>query len=961
VSDSQTDFTRLGELTAGLGLRQHLCMIYDTQEEEFAAALPYLRTGLERGEKCLYIVDENTAAAVLDALRKGGTDVDRYLRSDALTIVDKNEAYVKTGRFGPDSRIRFWTEAATEARAANFSGLRALADMTWAFGARESVKEFIEFESKLNHLVRDHDVVIVCQYNRARVPPEIILGILRTHPLVVYGGIVCKNPYYVPPDEFLKPTQASREVERLLNNILTWEQAQQALRHSEERLRRVIDTVPALIHTARPDGYLDFFNQRWLDYVGLPLEELLDWRWTAAIHPEDVAAMVEKWRASVATGEPCEHEARVRRADGQYRWMVHRDVPLRDDRGKIVKWYASSIDIEDRKQAEEGLRRSEQLYSKLVNSVDCIVFEADAKTFQFRFVSPQAKRIRGYPPEQWLSPNFWVEHLHADDRAWWTALRKQATEEGQDHALEYRMAAADGQTVWLRDVVSVQTGPDGPSLLTGVMIDVTRRKLAEIAAKESGERFRLVFERSTAGMLIGDASGEIIRANKSFCDIVGYSEDELRGRSIIDITHPEDAVKTVAYLREAQQHRAPSYDLEKRYVRKNGEVVWGRASAVFLLPEGRPACWVVVVLDITERKRAEEALRESEERFRTIFENAGVGTALVDRQGHPIKCNPALQRMLGYTEEELRGMVFTDFTHPDDRDLDWALYSELAAGKRDRYEIEKRYIKKDGQPMWGHLTASLVRTESGAPDDYTIGMVEDITDRRLAEEALQKSRDQLRALAARAQTVREEERTRVAREIHDELGQALTAIKIDLSSLCRELPADKRQQSKSILKLVDETIQSVRRISTELRPAVLDAVGLVAAVEWAVGEFETRTGTTYQLDLPKEDIAIDQDRATALFRIFQETLTNVARHAGATEVSVRLAKDDSNLTLVVHDNGKGLSEEQLSATNSLGILGMRERALLLGGELAITGAPGEGTTVKVRIPETYLTTPKGSK
>jgi signal transduction histidine kinase len=191
----------------------------------------------------------------------------------------------------------------------------------------------------------------------------------------------------------------------------------------------------------------------------------------------------------------------------------------------------------------------------------------------------------------------------------------------------------------------------------------------------------------------------------------------------------------------------------------------------------------------------------------------------------------------------------------------------------------------------------------------------------------------------------------VAREIHDELGQALTAIKIDLSSVIRDLPEDRKRKSESILKLVDQTIQSVRKISAELRPAILDALGPVAAVEWAAEEFETRTGTKCRLDLPQDGIVIDPETATALFRIFQETLTNVARHAGATEVSVRLANEDGNLTLEVRDNGKGIDAGQLSFGSSLGILGMRERALLLGGELDINGAPGKGTTIRVRIPQ----------
>ncbi len=224
---------------------------------------------------------------------------------------------------------------------------------------------------------------------------------------------------------------------------------------------------------------------------------------------------------------------------------------------------------------------------------------------------------------------------------------------------------------------------------------------------------------------------------------------------------------------------------------------------------------------------------------------------------------------------------------------------------------------------------------------------------RERESWLQQFSRQLRALAERLQRVREEERTRVAREIHDELGQALTVIKIDLSLLMRGLSRDQGQQFERILKEVDETIELVRRISTELRPSILDAVGLVAAIEWAAGEFESRLGTKCRLNLPQDEMVIDPERATALFRIFQETLTNVARHAEATEVNVRLAREDTMLILEIYDNGKGIGEQQVSAGRSLGILGMRERALLLGGELSIRGASGEGTTVKVRLPQTH--------
>jgi signal transduction histidine kinase len=221
-------------------------------------------------------------------------------------------------------------------------------------------------------------------------------------------------------------------------------------------------------------------------------------------------------------------------------------------------------------------------------------------------------------------------------------------------------------------------------------------------------------------------------------------------------------------------------------------------------------------------------------------------------------------------------------------------------------------------------------------------------------EELEASLGQLRALAARLQSIREEERKRVSREIHDQLGQVLTAIKIDVSSLIRGFPEKERKELNrvpSILNSVDGAIQTVRRIATELRPGMLDDLGLVATIEWAGEEFGARTGTKCLLELPTDDLVVDQDKATAIFRIFQEMLTNIARHAEANEVRARLAAEGGNVTLEVRDNGKGIPKEKLRKGGSLGILGMRERATLLGGDLTITSSPGQGTAVIVRIPQ----------
>jgi len=276
--------------------------------------------------------------------------------------------------------------------------------------------------------------------------------------------------------------------------------------------------------------------------------------------------------------------------------------------------------------------------------------------------------------------------------------------------------------------------------------------------------------------------------------------------------------------------------------------------------------------------------------------------------------------------------------------------NRIARQKAD-FALDVRIALPDGTIKYIHSIGHPIVGENGELVEF-IGTAMDVTALKRAEEERQRSFEQLRALAARQQSVREEERTRVAREIHDQLGQALTAIKIEFASFIHDLPTQYRRSSKteSILQLVSNTIESVRRISTELRPGILDDLGLVAAVEWAAEEFEARTGITVNLDLPQDDIVTDQERATALFRIFQETLTNVARHARASDVSVRLAEQNGNLILQVRDDGVGMSEQQLSGNRIFGIVGMRERAALLGGELKLSTVPGEGVAVEVHIP-----------
>jgi signal transduction histidine kinase len=232
-------------------------------------------------------------------------------------------------------------------------------------------------------------------------------------------------------------------------------------------------------------------------------------------------------------------------------------------------------------------------------------------------------------------------------------------------------------------------------------------------------------------------------------------------------------------------------------------------------------------------------------------------------------------------------------------------------------------------------------------------LIREAAERKRAEEHLRKSEENLRALAAHVQSVREEEWTRIAREIHDELGQSLTGLKMDLTWVVNRLPKDQRElgkRAKSMFGLIDDTIQSVRRIASRLRPEVLDNLGLSAAIGWHASDFRKRTGIRCKISLPSETPALDRERSTAAFRIFQELLTNVARHANATRIDVTMRVDSGALVFTVEDNGKGIAESAINDSKSLGLLGMRERVLPFGGAIEIAGVPDKGTKVKVSIP-----------
>ncbi len=357
---------------------------------------------------------------------------------------------------------------------------------------------------------------------------------------------------------------------------------------------------------------------------------------------------------------------------------------------------------------------------------------------------------------------------------------------------------------------------------------------------------------------------------------------------------------------------------------------------------------------------AEAALNEREEQYRLLSENIPVVvySALPDEHSTSLFVSGGIVALTGYSAQEFLEApeLFGAMLHPEDREYVWEKIAEHRERKT-ALDVEYRIVTRDKTVKWVRNRGT--PTLDAAGEIVRIdGLMEDITERRRAQRRLQRSEQELRTLAERLLAVREQERLEVARTVHDELGQAATALRFDLAWLVGELRqvADEtlRQRLEArtldMLGQVDTVLQTVRRVAAEQRPAVLDDLGLAAAVEWYVAEFERRTRIRCDLSLPSEETAFGPDRSIAVFRILQEALTNVARHAGASRVAVALRRDDDHLVLEVTDNGRGITEEQRSGLRAFGLLGMRERAMAFGGEIQVAGSQGAGTTVTLTIP-----------
>lgn len=500
--------------------------------------------------------------------------------------------------------------------------------------------------------------------------------------------------------------------------------------------------------------------------------------------------------------------------------------------------------------------------------------------------------------------------------------------------------------------------------------------------QDSEARFHTMFEHAAVGIGVMGLDRRIIDANPAICRIYGRSREEMIGMNAVEVTYPDDNPASTHLFNELVAGQRDSYEADRRYVRKNGEVFWAHVTMSSVRGvDGDPLYLVGMVIDIDEQKKMQERIEESEARFQAIFNNVAVGMAVMTLDRKPIAINAMTEKIIGYTLDELIGLDSRTLAIPEDRNIDVELFRELVEGRRNSYVMERRYRHKDGHIFWARINYSLVRDSHGDPD-YLVGIIEDIDDQKRASERLaEQEADYLRTLQQRVQERTHEleetnhrlqmeiehrkkietelasqaaseavtaDRTRLARDLHDAVTQTLFSASLiaevlpDLWDMDME---EAKRSTEELRQLTRGALAEMRTLLLELRPSALAQTRLSDLINQLCEAFIGRSRLPIALNI-EGDCVLPPEVQVAIYRIAQESLNNVFKYARATRVDVNLYLSPATIHFEVCDNGVGF-DMTASKPTSLGMRIMRERADAIGAELQISSRPGKGTCVSV--------------
>jgi len=673
------------------------------------------------------------------------------------------------------------------------------------------------------------------------------------------------------------------------NDITARKRAEDAARRSEKELRDVIETVPAMLWSTLPDGSLDFINHRWQEFTGLTAEDAVGWNWEAVVHPEDHGRYVADWRAALAAGEPIESEVRVRAANGEYRWLLVRNVPLRDELGKIVKWYGTSFDIHERKRAEEALHRSEAYLAEAQKLTHTGSYAYDGRTNTFPYWSEEHFRIWGFDPQQGPPDGeTLLQRVHPEDREMVRELSVKAMREQSDYTAEYRIVLPDGTVKYIEAIghhVSTERG--GPILVIGTHVDVTERKRAQEALRESETRFRTFVDHAGDALFVYDLEQQtVVDVNRSACESLGYTRQELMGKTPLAF-HLDSYQAEMESVAERAAAGETVFDTHSH--RRRDGTVFPVEVHTSLVSYGGRRFLLMVARDITDRLRAEEAVRQSEKQLREVIETIPAIAWTNSSDGSIEFVNKRWQEYTGISAEDSVGFGWQGALHP--KDVDRYIEKRRASlTSGDPFEDEVRVrCGGTGEYRWFLCRAVPLRNERGNIVRW-YGTATDIEHRKRAEERLQHENVALRVEIEKAW-------------MFEEVVGASHALRSVLSAVSKVAPTDstvlltgetgtgKELIARAIHKKSPRGERAFVAINCAAIPQSLIASELfghekgafTGALQRRLGSFELAEGGTIFLDEIGE---LPLETQIALLRVLQER--EIQRVGGSQPIRVNV-------------------------------------------------------------------------
>ena len=684
--------------------------------------------------------------------------------------------------------------------------------------------------------------------------------------------------------------------------------------------------------------------------------------WLARVHPDDRELVKRLDQEAMARGGPFDYGFRVVLPDGEVQVHHAQGEVVHDRDGTPLRVLGTELDVTDRTRAEEALRVSEERYRELLEHQPAVVYLAEpGAEGLWLYVSPQIERLVGFTPDEWMAnPDLWMERVHPDDRnrvaaaedALIAAAKAEGTPDLPALGVEYRMLAKDGREVWVRDEAFFLRDRD-PMVLRGLLLDITDRVRAETALRASNRTLNALIESSPMAIVALDRERRVTMWNRAAESIFGWTANEVLGKPY-PVRSPEGETEHLAIVDRLMRGEVVGSEEVVR-LRRDGTEVHLLLSAAPLHDERGDVTGVMGVLaDVTDRKAA-EALAGS-----VVWASLDA-IIVMDHRGLIVEFNPAAEATFGQRRDELVGRPVAELMPERYRGAHRAGLARFMASGEARVlgrRLEVTALRADGTEFPAELT--ITRVEGKEPPLFTASL-RDITERVRAEEEVRESLARLRAtdeqrrrLLERVVAAQEEERRRIAADIHDDSVQVMSAVGIRLESLQRMMEDDRAHRAVEQLQdTVSAAVDRLRQLMFELRPAALDREGLVPALRTYLERVGSETGLSYTLH---NNLVAEPPEPTrlALYRIIQEAVTNVRKHAHATEVTVSLDPRDGGTLVRVVDDGRGF--DGLNGIGSrpghLGLSAMREQAEMARGRFHLRSRPAGGTTVEVWVPAT---------